>query len=309
MENLNLFLKLCSGEEGGTDIRRVIEGEGEGKGVAGVNERGKDKGWSCGRDMIDGWEWQGRGCKEMDNSGGFSENWGGGSMSLSQSLVLDREGGELVKTPPVRVGKKSGASEEKVMAALKSHSEAERRRRERINAHLATLRGLVPCTEKMDKATLLAEVISQVKQLKKTATESSKGLIIPMDADEVRVEPEPNTEGDKNISLRVSLCCDYRPELLSELKQALDALHLNMVKADISTLGSRVKNVLVFTSRKDTNGDNAEACQLLVNSVHRALSSIIDKGAATTEYSPRTTLPNKRRRISLFDSLSSSSQE
>ncbi|CAL5408940.1 unnamed protein product [Camellia sinensis] len=262
----------------------------------------------------------------FENLGGFSENWGGGSMSLSQSLVLDREGGELVKTPPVRVGKKSGASEEKVMAALKSHSEAERRRRERINAHLATLRGLVPCTEKclwnimmacfrehanrkMDKATLLAEVISQVKQLKKTATESSKGLIIPMDADEVRVEPEPNTEGDKNISLRVSLCCDYRPELLSELKQALDALHLNMVKADISTLGSRVKNVLVFTSRNDTNGDNAEACQLLVNSVHRALSSIIDKGAATTEYSPRTTLPNKRRRISLFDSLSSSSQE
>ncbi|KAI8001234.1 putative transcription factor bHLH107 [Camellia lanceoleosa] len=245
----------------------------------------------------------------FENLGGFSENWGGGSMSLSQSLVLDREGGELVKTSPVRVGKKSGASEEKVMAALKSHSEAERRRRERINAHLATLRGLVPCTEKMDKATLLAEVISQVKQLKKTATESSKGLIIPMDADEVRVEPEPNTEGDRNISLRVSLCCDYRPELLSELKQALDALHLNVVKADISTLGSRVKNVLVFTSRKDTNGDNAEACQLLVNSVHRALSSIIDKGSASTEYSPRTTLPNKRRRISFFDSLSSSSQE
>ncbi|KAF5943891.1 hypothetical protein HYC85_017968 [Camellia sinensis] len=72
----------------------------------------------------------------FENLGGFSENWGGGSMSLSQSLVLDREGGELVKTPPVRVGKKSGASEEKVMAALKSHSEAERRRRERINAHL-----------------------------------------------------------------------------------------------------------------------------------------------------------------------------
>ncbi|KAL7212884.1 hypothetical protein ACSBR2_015557 [Camellia fascicularis] len=213
----------------------------------------------------------------FENLGGFSENWGGGSMSVSQSLVLDRDGGELVKTPPVRVGKKSGASEEKVMAALKNHSEAERRRRERINAHLSTLRGLVPCTEKMDKATLLAEVISQVKQLKKTATESSKGLIIPMDTDEVRVEPEPNTEGVKNISLRVSLCCDFRPELLSEL------------------------------SRKDTNGDNAEACQLLVNSVHRVLSSIVDKDSASAEYSPRTTLPNKRRRISFLDSLSPSS--
>ncbi|CAL5440616.1 unnamed protein product [Camellia sinensis] len=245
----------------------------------------------------------------FENLGGFSENWGGGSKSVSQSLVLDSEGCELVKTPPVRVGKKSGASEEKVMAALKNHSEAERRRRERINAHLGTLCGLVPCTEKMDKATLLAEVISQVKQLKKTATESSEGLIIPMDTDEVRVEPEPNIGGDKNISLRVSLCCDYWPELLSELKQALDALHLNMVKADILTLGRRVKNVLVFTSRKDTNRDNAEACQLLVNTVHQALSSIVDKGSALAEYSPRTTLPNKRRRISFYDSSSSSSRE
>ncbi|KAL7161920.1 hypothetical protein ACSBR2_042408 [Camellia fascicularis] len=245
----------------------------------------------------------------FENLGGFSENWESGSMSVSQSLVLDSERGELVKTPPVRVGKKSGVSEEKVMAALKNHSEAERRRRERINAHLGTLRGLVPCTEKMDKATLLAEVISQVKQLKKTATESSEGLIIPMDANEVRVEPEPNIEGDKNISLRVSLCCDYWPELLSELKQALDALRLNTVQADISTLGRRVKTVLVFTSRKDTNGDNAEACQLLVNSVHRALSNIVDKGSALAEYSPRTTLPNKRGRISLYDSSSSSSRE
>jgi hypothetical protein len=40
---------------------------------------------------------------------------------------LDSEKGELVKGP-ARVGKK-GVSEEKNMTALKSHSEAERRRR------------------------------------------------------------------------------------------------------------------------------------------------------------------------------------
>lgn len=84
-----------------------------------------------------------------ENLGG---NWGGGlgSVSVAQSLVLDGERGELVKAP-VGVGKKSvEVPEEKVVAALKSHSEAERRRRERINAHLNTLRGLVPCTEKVD---------------------------------------------------------------------------------------------------------------------------------------------------------------
>lgn len=84
----------------------------------------------------------------LHGSGGFSEVLRGGS-ALSHSLVLDSEKSELVKAP-ARVAKK-GVSEAKALAALKNHSEAERRRRERINAHLTTLRGLVPCTEKVDK--------------------------------------------------------------------------------------------------------------------------------------------------------------
>ena len=79
--------------------------------------------------------------------GGFNGVLRGGSV-LSHSLVLDSEKGELVKAP-ARVGKK-GVSEAKALAALKSHSEAERRRRERINAHLTTLRSLVPCTDKVN---------------------------------------------------------------------------------------------------------------------------------------------------------------
>ncbi|GFY88969.1 basic helix-loop-helix (bHLH) DNA-binding superfamily protein [Actinidia rufa] len=176
------------------------------------------------------------------------------------------KGSEIVKGQ-VRGGKRSGVSEEKAMAALKNHSEAERRRRERINVHLNTLRGLVPCTEKMDKAALLAEVITHVKQLKKTATESSKGLTIPMDDDEVRVEP--HNEGDGTFSLAASLCCDYSPELIKE----------------------------------DTNADNAQACQVLVNSVHQAFTTILDKVSVAADYA----LLNKRRRISFIDSSNSSS--
>ncbi|KAF8409023.1 hypothetical protein HHK36_005095 [Tetracentron sinense] len=228
-----------------------------------------------------------------------------GESSLSPSLVLDSERGELVKAP-ARMGQKA-ISEAKAMAALKSHSEAERRRRERINAHLATLRDLVPCTDKMDKATLLAEVISHVKELKRNATEASKSFVIPMEVDEVRVEPHVDGAEGGPFSIRVSLCCDYRPELLYDVRQVLKALHLKTVSTEISTLGGRVKNVFVISGCQDGNIDDAEVRRLLASSVHQALRSVLDKFSASEEFTSRNTLPNKRRRASLFDSSSSSS--
>jgi hypothetical protein len=40
----------------------------------------------------------------------------------------------------------------------------------------------------MDKATLLAEVIRQVKELKSNANQASNGYLIPIDGNEVKVE-------------------------------------------------------------------------------------------------------------------------
>ncbi|CAD5167687.1 unnamed protein product [Musa acuminata subsp. malaccensis] len=50
--------------------------------------------------------------------------------------------------------------------AVRSHSEAERRRRQRINGHLATLRSLLPAATRLDKAALLGEVVRQVRELR-----------------------------------------------------------------------------------------------------------------------------------------------
>ncbi|GLT80084.1 hypothetical protein SLA2020_515430 [Shorea laevis] len=226
---------------------------------------------------------------------------------VSQSLVLDSEKGELVKMP-VRVEKKN-VSDEKIIAALKSHSEAERRRRERINAHLDTLRGLVPCREKMDKATLLAEVVRQVKELKNSANEASKGFLIPMDIDKVSVEQcnDENDETEGTFAFKASICCDYNPELLTNLRQALEDLQLKMVKAEMSTLGDRIRNDFVFSSCRTVHVDPAQACQLLKDSIHYALSSVLENTSASPEYSPRATLLNKRQRISFISSSGSSS--
>lgn len=92
---------------------------------------------------------------EFSNSfDGFSDRYGfphgimgGGTTSSSSSLVLDNERGEIVKAM-ARPGQKS-VKAEKVLAALRNHSEAERRRRERINGHLTTLRTLLPGTNKV----------------------------------------------------------------------------------------------------------------------------------------------------------------
>lgn len=236
---------------------------------------------------------------------GVSNDVSRGGLSSPHSLVFESEKRELVKCPSTAKVGKNEICEAKALAALKNHSEAERRRRERINGHLATLRGLVPSTEKMDKATLLAEVISQVKELKKNAVEASKGLLIPMDDDEVKVEPYNDGGEYESLSYRATICCDFRPEILSDLRQTLDSLPLHLVKAEISTLSGRMKNVFVFTCCKENNID-IQACQTLASTVHQALCSVLDKASASLEFSPRTSHASKRRRLCFMETSTSS---
>lgn len=159
----------------------------------------------------------------------------------------------------------------------------------------------------MNKASLLAEVITQVKELKKNAAEASKGLIIPMDVDEVKVEPSDDEAMDGSISLRASICCDYRPELLVDLRQALDSLDLKLEKAEVSTLENRLKCAFVFTSKSAGNTSDPKSIRVLENAIYEALNSVLDKNSGFPEYVLRTTYPSKRRRISSYGHSSSSS--
>ncbi|KAE8673296.1 Basic helix-loop-helix DNA-binding superfamily protein, putative isoform 2 [Hibiscus syriacus] len=245
--------------------------------------------------------------RDLGPCDGISHGWSL-SAAASQSLVLDSEKGELVKTA-VKAGKKS-VTEEKAIAALRSHSEAERRRRERINAHLDTLRTILPTGKKMDKATLLGEVVAQLKQLKKNATEASKGFLVPMDDDEVRVDACDDDDGEAigTCRFKASICCDYRPELLTDLRRALDTLPVKMVKAEISTLGSRLRNDFVFIGFRTAAGaDDAEVREYLARSIRQAMSSVLEKASLSAEYSLYSIFPKKRQRLSSFDSSSSSS--
>ena len=85
-------------------------------------------------------------------------------------------------------------------------------------------------------------------------------------------------------SIKASLCCNYKPGLLSDLRRVLEALHLSIVKAEIATLEGKMKNIFVMASCKELNFENTEVCQSLVSSVHQAIRSVLDKFSATEEF-------------------------
>ncbi|XP_010523405.1 PREDICTED: transcription factor bHLH30-like isoform X2 [Tarenaya hassleriana] len=167
----------------------------------------------------------------------------------------------------------------KALAASKSHSEAERRRRERINNHLAKLRSILPNTTKTDKASLLAEVIQHVKELKRQTSQIAETNPVPTETDEITVdvsEEAVEEQQDGKFVIKASICCDDRSDLLPDLIKTLKALRLKTLKAEITTVGCRVKNVLLVTGEESNIGDEQMYC---IGSIQEALRAVMDKSS------------------------------
>lgn len=142
--------------------------------------------------------------------------------------------------------------EEKTASVSRSHSQAEKRRRDRINAQLTALRKMIPKSDKMDKAALLGSAIEQVKDLKRKAAESCRNFPAPSEIDEVTVDRDSEDDGNvRSGTIRASLCCDDRPEVLTELIRVLNGLKLSTVSAEIAMVGGRMKSNLILRNKKD----------------------------------------------------------
>ncbi|XP_074571867.1 transcription factor bHLH30-like [Curcuma longa] len=200
----------------------------------------------------------------------------------------------------------------KALAASKNHSEAERRRRERINGHLAKLRSMLPNTTKTDKASLLAEVIQHVKELKRQTSEIAEESPLPTEADEVAVESACD-EG--KLVVRASLCCDDRPDLLPDLIGALKALRLRVLKAEITTVGGRVKNVLIVSHAEEQDNEPEDAInddgdhikqQQLMAAVQDALKAVLEQ-ATKHDQSPGGTKRQRTAGLSVAGMIEHSS--
>lgn len=176
--------------------------------------------------------------------------------------------------------------------ACKSHKEAERRRRQRINSHLSTLRTLLPNTIKTDKASLLAEVVHHVKELRSQATDvaerdwnscwsSSSGSEneswpFPGETDELTLTPysDSGIEERRQLLIKATLCCEDRPGLNRELTRAISLVRARAVRAEMMTVGGRTKTVVVI-EWVGGGGGNEEMAVL-----QRALKDVVDNRAA-----------------------------
>lgn len=152
----------------------------------------------------------------------------------------------------------------------------------------------------MDKAALLASVIDHVKDLKRKASEISKSLtILPSEVDEVTIDcddPKPDKGDSGLVLIRVSICCDDRPELLSELTRVIKGLKLTTVKADVASVGGRIKSVLVLCS-DNGNGSSGDqgAC---LSSLKQSLKVVVSRIACSSMAS-NCRIRSKRQRFFL----------
>jgi hypothetical protein len=118
-----------------------------------------------------------------------------------------------------------------------------------------------------DKASLLAEVLDHVKELKRqtsammAATDAdadaddegagrtqaqAQAQLLPTEADELCVDA--GADGAGRLVVRASLCCEDRPDLIPDIVRALAALQMRARRAEITTLGGRVRSLLLITA-------------------------------------------------------------
>ncbi|CAE6040728.1 unnamed protein product [Arabidopsis arenosa] len=175
---------------------------------------------------------------------------------------------------------------EKAESLSRSHRQAEKRRRDRINSHLTALRKLVPNSDKLDKAALLATVIEQVKELKQKATESPIFQDLPTEANEVTVQPETISDFESNtntIIFKASFCCEDQPEAISEIIRVLTKLNLETIQAEIICVGGRMRiNFILRDSNCNETTNIAASAKALKQSLCAALNRLTSSSSTTS---------------------------
>lgn len=131
-----------------------------------------------------------------------------------------------------------------------------------------------------------------MKELKRQTSLITDTCQVPTESDDLTVDSSYNDE-EGNLVIRATFCCQDRTDLMHDVINALKSLRLRTLKAEIATVGGRVKNIL-FLSREDDeedhdqyrrnfDGDDVEGydeermMNNRVSSIEEALKAVIEK--------------------------------
>lgn len=122
-------------------------------------------------------------------------------------------------------------------------------------------------------------MIQHVKELKRQTSLIAESSPVPTEMDELTVD---TSDEEGKFVIKASLCCEDRTDLLPDLIKTLKALRLRTLKAEITTLGGRVKNVLFITGEEESsssgeNQDQQQQQQYSISSIQEALKAVMEK--------------------------------
>ena len=132
-------------------------------------------------------------------------------------------------------------------------------------------------------------MIQHVKELKRQTSLIVEMSTVPTESDELTVDA---IDEDGKFVIKASLCCEDRSDLLPDLIKTLKALRLRTLKAEITSLGGRVKNVLVITGDEDNSNSNThngeqsmqqQQQQFCISSIQEALKAVMEKSGGGDE--------------------------
>lgn len=150
-----------------------------------------------------------------------------------------------------------------------------------------------------------------MKELKRQTSLIAETSPVPSESDELMVDATDDDEEGKFV-IKASFCCEDRSDLLPDLIKTLKALRLRTLKADITTLGGRVKNVLFITG--DDDGDDTSSTSnrgdqnlqhYCISSIQKALKVVMEKSGSSDESTSGNAKRQRTNNINILEQRSS----